>query len=197
MKPIIYKNVKKGLYLIDEYGNIYSNYKKDFIKSRPDKNGYLHIKLSGGSRENRCDVRIATLVAYHFIGDPPEGMKDPTVNHIDGNILNNHYSNLEWLERKTNSSIRKNIAAEESNGTSKLTKEQVLKISDLLINSNLSYQTIADRFNVKKSTIANIKQKKNWRNVTKDFDFNNRQVTRDENGKFEVVNINLESTGIK
>lgn len=195
MKPIIYKNVKKGLYLIDEYGNIYSNYKKDFMKSRPDKNGYLHINLSGGSRENKCDVRIATLVAYHFIGEPPKEFKDPTVNHIDGNILNNHYSNLEWLERKTNSSIRKNIAAEESNGTSKLTKEQVLKISDLLVNSNLSYQEIADKFNVKKSTIANIKQKKNWRNVTKDFDFNNRQVTRDENGKFEVVNINLSSSG--
>ena len=108
MKPIVYKNVKPGLYLIDENGNIYSNYKQDFMKPNIDKDGYLKIKLSSGCRENPCYVRIATLVAYHFLGEPPNNLKDPTINHIDGNKTNNNYKNLEWIERGTNSAIRNN-----------------------------------------------------------------------------------------
>jgi len=48
------------------------------------------------------------LVAIFFIGPPPVDLKDPTVNHIDGNITNNHFTNLEWMERGKNSSIRLN-----------------------------------------------------------------------------------------
>ena len=63
MEPICYKNVKEGLYLIDEDGNIWSNYKKGYMSPTKGKDGYLKIKLSGGSREDKCYVRIATLVA--------------------------------------------------------------------------------------------------------------------------------------
>lgn len=134
MVPIQYKNVKEGLYLIDEYGNIYSNYKKDYLCPKEDKDGYLQIILSGGSRKNKCYVRIATLVAYHFIGKPKD-IKDPTIDHIDGNIKNNYYLNLRWLERGVNSSIRKNKGIGEENSQAKLTKNQVKEICDLLVST--------------------------------------------------------------
>ena len=86
MKPLVYKNVKPNLYLIDEYGNIYSNYKKGFMSPTKDKDGYLKIKLSNGSKNDQTYVRIATLVAYNYIGEPNSCLTDPTVNHIDGNI---------------------------------------------------------------------------------------------------------------
>jgi hypothetical protein len=40
------------------------------------------------------DFLVARLVALTFLGEPPEGF---TVNHKDGNRLNNSIDNLEWL----------------------------------------------------------------------------------------------------
>lgn len=194
MKPVIYKNVKPNLYLIDEYGNIYSNYKHGYMIPNQDKNGYLKIKLSGGSKDNKCYVRIATLVAYHFLGSPPSYLKDPTVNHIDGNKLNNYYKNLEWIERGTNSSIRNNKGEGELNHESILTELEVKEICDLLVNTDLTYDQIAYKYGVEKSTISNIKNKKSWKNITMQYDFSCRQVIR-ENGRFKSINLNL-STGM-
>ncbi len=190
MIPVKYRNVKEGLYLIDEYGNIYSNYTKNYLSPAKDKDGYLKVNLSGGSRNNKCYARIATLVAYHFIGEPPKGMKDPTINHIDGNISNNHYTNLEWLERNVNTSIRNNKGTGETNHEAKLTEQQVIEICDLLINTNLTYDQIGMKYGVKKSTISNIKNKKNWKHITEKYDFSCRQ-TANINGKFTSINSNL------
>ena len=190
MVPIQYKNIKEGLYLIDEYGNIYSNYKKDFLLPTKDKDGYLKIGLSGGSRTDKCYVRVATLVAWHFIGIP-ENLLDPTVDHLDGDIENNHYSNLRWVERGYNSSIRKNTGKGSQNGAARLKEKQVREICDLLVNTNKSYQEIANLYKVDKSTIANIAAKKNWKEISKDYDFSCRKTIRNEKGRFEVININL------
>jgi hypothetical protein len=45
------------------------------------------------------DWLVARLVATTFLGVPPDGF---TVNHIDGNRLNNHIDNLEWLSLADN-----------------------------------------------------------------------------------------------
>ena len=45
------------------------------------------------------DFLVARLVATTFLGNPP---KDFTVNHKDGNRLNNNIENLEWLSREDN-----------------------------------------------------------------------------------------------
>ena len=47
----------------------------------------------------RKDYLVARLVALTFLGTPPEGY---TVNHIDGNRLNNNIENLEWLSLADN-----------------------------------------------------------------------------------------------
>lgn len=188
MVPICYKNVKEGLYLIDEYGNIYSKYKKDFLSPSKDKDGYLRIKLSGGSRNNKCYARVATLVAWTYIGPPSSLIQDPTINHKDGNILNNHFSNLEWIERSKNSSIRLNKGIGENNHEAKLTEQQVHEICHLLIDTNLSYQEICNKYNITKSTISAIKTQKHWKDITKQYDFSCRQVIRNEKGQFENIN---------
>lgn len=99
-KKLEYLNVKKELYIIYENGEIYSNFKKDFLKPRKDKNGYLRINLQTDQNPKR--IGIATLVAYNFIGCPSKEIIDPTIDHIDKDKNNNHYSNLRWMERSEN-----------------------------------------------------------------------------------------------
>ena len=186
IKQIKYRDIKP-IYFIDEYGNIYSKYKKDFLKPKKDKNGYLNIGLA--AKNKTIYVRVATLVAYCFIGKPPKTIKNITVDHIDGNILNNHYTNLRWLERSTNSSIRKNRnkSSGELNHEAKLTEKEVLEISELLMEDKLSLKQIGNIYNVSKYTISNIKRKVNWTTVTKNYTFPKSIVKRNSNGRFEKV----------
>ena len=55
--------------------------------------GYLDIKLNGKHR------LIHRLVATHFVETDNVKLD---VNHKDGNKMNNHYTNLEWVTRKEN-----------------------------------------------------------------------------------------------
>lgn len=43
---------------------------------------------------------IHRAMAFAFLGEPPQ--KNWTVNHKDGNKLNNHYTNLEWMPHQNN-----------------------------------------------------------------------------------------------
>lgn len=63
--------------------------------------GYHYIQLTFQDKDR--PVAIHKLVLTIFNGPPPEGMIDPTVNHIDHNILNNSIENLEWMSRSDNS----------------------------------------------------------------------------------------------
>lgn len=191
MIALKYPNVKENLYYISEDGQIWSEYKKDYLSPTKDKDGYLKIRLSGGSRDKKIDARIATLVAWSFIGPPPKNMQDPTINHIDGNIINNHFTNLEWMERGKNSSIRDNTCAGANNGSAKLHEEQVIKICELIVNSSLTYHDIAKMFDVGVSTIADIAKQKRWKSITKNYDFSCRIITRDSQGRFTNINKSL------
>jgi hypothetical protein len=69
MIELKYPNVKIGAYFLEENGAIYSVYKKDYMTPIKDKDGYLKINLrkqNGGL----ISVRIATLVAYTYLGPP-------------------------------------------------------------------------------------------------------------------------------
>ena len=194
MKPLIFKDIKQDLYFIEENGDIYSKSKQRYLKPQKDKNGYLQINLQRpeGGRGNRICKRIATLVAYTYIGPPPEDMLDPTINHIDGNKTNNHYTNLEWIERGINSSIRENKGIGIDNHEARLTQNDVYEICKLLTTTNLTCEEIANKYGVKKSTIINILHKKNWKNIANQFDFSSRKLIRNEQGRYEVINLSFQ-----
>lgn len=83
-------------YEISNYGN-FRNKKGRMLKTNINARGYEYCNIS--TKNVITKVKIHRLVAKYFIDNLYN--KD-TVNHIDGNKLNNHYTNLEWLTRKEN-----------------------------------------------------------------------------------------------
>lgn len=109
----IWKDIKgfEGLYQISNYGNIKSlertfeyigknqfgefktikKHKEMIIKQSINGNGYYQVCLR---KENiKKNLLVHRLIAEAFIDNPDN---KPTINHIDGNRLNNSINNLEW-----------------------------------------------------------------------------------------------------
>lgn len=99
-----YREVDIGgrAYSMDEQGNILSIYKTEsvFIKTFPDKDGYLKVAVT--IRKRTFNKIVHRLVYEAWVGEIPEGM---TVDHIDGNKTNNHYTNLRLLTPEENARI--------------------------------------------------------------------------------------------
>lgn len=87
-------------YAINEYG-VVKNIKRNSIR-RPYNNyagkGYLYIDLYKKNIRVKRES-IHRLVAIHFV-ENKQGK--PMINHIDGNTMNNHISNLEWVTSSEN-----------------------------------------------------------------------------------------------
>lgn len=167
---IKHNNVKPLSYIIYNDGRVYSLFTHRFLSFYPDKDGYLTISLR--TKNNKSyKYRVASLVMSHFVGSPPSKMIDPTIDHKDGNKQNNYSKNLRWLERGENSRCRKNKGVGSQNHEAILNEAQVAEICNLLMNSSLSLRQIGDKYNVRKSTISNIKRKKNWVNIVAQYDF--------------------------
>lgn len=97
----------EGIYQASTFGNIrtvegkttYSvrhgerHWKSRILKGRGDN--HITGKRVSLWKDKKCkDWLVARLVAITFLGEPKEKL---TVNHIDGNRLNNRIENLEWL----------------------------------------------------------------------------------------------------
>lgn len=98
----------EGLYEVSNHGNVRSvdrevNHNKGLqsLKGKPKKpslstSGYLKVCLYKDNKNH--NKYIHRLVISAFSSDEEK----ETVNHIDGNKLNNHISNLEWATYKEN-----------------------------------------------------------------------------------------------
>lgn len=85
-------------YYVSTYGRV-KNDKGHIMKPMMINSGYLIYMLAAGHHtiKNYTAHRLVMLV-FNYI----EGCENLDVNHIDGNKLNNHISNLEWCTRTEN-----------------------------------------------------------------------------------------------
>jgi hypothetical protein len=135
----------EGLYEISEHGDV-KVLRNDSLRKLRIERGYHRVNLSKNGVKKFFAVH--RLVAYAFCVGYKEGL---VVNHIDGNKLNNHYSNLEWVTSKENTlhgvyvikTIDYSIGLKQLNKSSEAAKKPV-KMYDLLGNYICSFEGVRD-----------------------------------------------------
>lgn len=173
-KEISVKNIQfNQKYMIDEAGQIWSPYRGGrYLHPSPTKKGYERIVLQ--TSEGRKTFQVHRLVLETF--NPIDNPEEMQVNHIDGNKQNNSLDNLEWVTGSENMVHALDTGLQipkkgEEIANHKLTEEEVLEICELLINSNLSLAKIGEKYGVSKHCIFDIKRKRSWKWLTKDYNF--------------------------
>lgn len=88
-------------YSVSNYGRVINNTTNKELSQRKATNGYLRVNLRKGNiaYEKPHVASVHRLVADAFL--LRETGKD-TVNHIDGNKMNNYVGNLEWCSIEEN-----------------------------------------------------------------------------------------------
>lgn len=151
------KNPKYKVNCNGDVLGVKGNLLKGFIHPK----GYKHVFLGNGD----CS-KVHRLVAEAFIPNPEN---KPEVNHIDGNKLNNHVSNLEWCTRLENMqhAFSKGLAktkSGESAPRSILTQEQVNEIRKNYIprDKKFGLRPLGSVYGVTSHCIWRIIANKNW-----------------------------------
>lgn len=155
-------------YSVTDDGRVFSHFfnKKKLMTPCINSCGYYLIGLH--KNKKRTSHNVHRLVAITFLQKDENGKE---INHIDGNKLNNHVSNLEWVTSSENSihafklELRKGMQGE-NHPIAKLTVENVVKIKKLFINTHISSDIIAKSFGVSVSCVNNIRYNINWKHVT-------------------------------
>lgn len=93
---MIIKKMEDWPYSVTEDGQVLNKNNKP-MRQWIDNVGYKQCNLYKDGKKKY--VRVHRLVAELFVPNPNNL---PQVNHIDGNKLNNHYTNLEWVNNSQN-----------------------------------------------------------------------------------------------
>ena len=93
------KFILGGRYSVKECGEVtsFSRRKPKVMKTHITNNGYTRVALYNGQTYEHKTVH--SLVARLFVDGYAEGLQ---VDHIDGDKLNNHYTNLAWVTAQEN-----------------------------------------------------------------------------------------------
>lgn len=86
-------------YFISEDGMVYSKIKKSWFKPKLNAYGYVYYCLTYGLPKSTWFF-AHTLVALKYIGKPPTDKHE--IDHLDNNVMNNHYTNLMWRTHSDN-----------------------------------------------------------------------------------------------
>jgi hypothetical protein len=122
------------------------------------QNTHIYKQFSIRANGKMYALKIHRVIAEAFIPNPEN---KPCVNHINGIKTDNRIENLEWC------TFSENTKHAYSNGliqVGKLKEYQVLEIFKRAHNGE-NLTNIAKEFNVHKSNISDIKNKKIWKNI--------------------------------
>jgi hypothetical protein len=147
-------------YWVSEYGDVISTIRAGRVMSQTiGHHGYAYVSLMIDNKPVKKTVH--RLVASCFVDGDGE-----TVNHIDGDKLNNKFSNLEWCTYSENNNHARDLGLAKSFGeshyASKLKNSDVLEIREMLKRGFL-HKDVAAQFGVVRQQITKIANNAAWR----------------------------------
>jgi len=118
--------------------------------------------------KNRWCVRIHTLVALHFVENNKPGEYD-TVNHMDGNKLNNYAGNLEWCTAGMNTSHAFKSGLVDFKGSksvrAKLKEADVLDMRRKYSTGQYTQEQLAKPFGMSRRHVSDILNRVCWAHI--------------------------------
>lgn len=168
-KILVYNGELFDKFEISTNGEVRNARTKKVYKTFVNKNGYVQLFTTLGSRNKTKVFRVHKAVAETFVANPEN---KPEVNHIDGNKQNNSVANLEWVTSKENNKhaiengLRKPLQGT-NNPLSKLSADDVLYIREHYIPRSNEYgaRALGRKFNVDHGTILDIIKNFSYTNV--------------------------------
>lgn len=173
----IFKPIKnyESLYAVSNLGRVKSLYRiinnhiidEKILSPRKSKDGYLSVILHKDNKPKT--FKIHRLVAETFIPNPEN---KETVNHKDGNKLNNAVINLEWSTRSEQMyhAYQHKLKLSDvgtQNSNSNLSDDDIKYIRKIFVKNSRACGATAlgKKFNVSHRTILNIVERKTYKNV--------------------------------
>jgi hypothetical protein len=142
-------------------------------------NGYMLIQVKGHPHGNsRGYVYKHRYVVEQNIGRLLETWEH--VHHIDGNKLNNEYSNLQIVDVYEHMRIhyKEIIDRDGQHYLAKLSAEEVVSIYKDVHNGVVSVKDLADKYRVSTTNIYYIKNKKWWKEIIESYE---EEILNDKN----------------
>ena len=171
-KPLYFRGKLYKYYEINEDGEIRNIYTDKCLKPWIINSGYKIVNLYDSDSPNQMHrALVHRLVAENFIHEIPEKM---TVNHIDGNKLNNNVNNLvivtftQNIHHAINNGL---MPSGEDNYNSKYTNDQIISVCDLLCSGKFSMSKISAMTDVDIHTISEIYARRKWKQISKRYYF--------------------------
>lgn len=142
--------------MVGDNGTFYSKrYKKIINGTITGKKGQKYLTVSYRSNGKVKHYKAHRLVANCFIPNPEN---KPTVNHKDGNKLNNHKDNLEWCTMLENNVHAIKYGLRRSIKVTGVTSIKKINVNEMyfLRASGINQKELASIFNVNQSSISRI-----------------------------------------
>lgn len=177
-------NGMKLNYDVSNTGKIRKNDTKEILtlsKVEGMKNYYefYTIKFPDGTKRN---VGIHRLVAIMFIPVPSKYLEkdftylDLVVDHIDNVKYHNIVPNLQWLTQKEN--VLKSALAEPANDL--LAGEKDVRNICKDLEDGMTIYDVSKKHGVSELFVYRIRYKMRYREISKDYSFPNKQITKEE-----------------
>ena len=173
-KPIVI-NDKSTNYEISNDGLVKNVKNHTVLKTRVTIYGYSDVKIMIDNKSHR--KRVHRLVAEAFVPNPD--MK-PQVNHKDGNKLNNHFTNLEWVTNAEN--IRHAVSTGllindgVNNPNNVYTEEQIHHVCKLLEDPKIKARDISFTTGVSLSIVNDISTRRSWVRISSQYNIPSNRI---------------------